>query len=139
MKKILFSSEQISALKEALKGEQVAKIARRIQAIYWKSQGKSHTEIADLLLVTKDTLTDWVVLYDTAGLFGLQNLQYEGRRLSKLNGLQDAMKKHMEQAAVPTLKYLADWLKKNHNIIVEESWLSRFCKKNSIGLSRKHG
>ena len=68
MKKISFSPEQITALKEGLKTEPVAKIARRIQAIYWKSQGKSHTEIAELLLVTKDTLTDWVVLYDTAGL-----------------------------------------------------------------------
>jgi hypothetical protein len=68
MIQILFSLEQIAALKTALKKEQKVKIARRIQALYWKSQGISHTKIASLLLVTRDTLTDWVYLYVHGGI-----------------------------------------------------------------------
>jgi len=47
--------------------------------------------IAESIGVHSDTVTDWIKLYNKKGLGGLYNLDYEGRRISKLDAVSENM------------------------------------------------
>jgi len=45
----------------------------------------------------------------------------------------------VEQDNIATLKELQEFIRKQYDIEIEQSWLSRYCKKNSIFLTKKQG
>ncbi|MCP4179985.1 MAG: hypothetical protein GY756_19665 [bacterium] len=89
-------------------------------------------DIADLLGVCIDTISDWSNLFFEGGIALLCNLNYEGRRISKLEPYKSSMIEQVENNTVHTVAQMQSWLKETYKIEVEESWLYRFCKKNSI-------
>lgn len=135
--KINLNEEELEAVKNRKKNERDAKVLRRLQCIQMKHQGKRNGEIAEIVGVTRDTITDWIVIYRAEGLEGLCNFRYEGRRKSKLDDLQEEIKTFVDKENVTTLNQVQKWLADVHNVGVEHSWLFRYCKKNSISLTRK--
>lgn len=96
-------------------------------------------EIASTLGVNIDTVTDWVKLFNKDRLAGLSKLHYEGRRPSALDAIKDLLIKHIREQSISKLSELQDFLEAEHSITVEHSWLSRYCKKNSIALIKRQG
>ena len=62
--KINLEEAQQIELKERLKSERDSKIWRRLKCIEMKHKGHKHKEIAALLDVTIDTITDWLFFFN---------------------------------------------------------------------------
>lgn len=127
-----FSKKKLKDIQDAMKKEKNIKIYRRLQAMMWKNLKKPHQEIAFLLQVTQNTVTNWFYLYKKKGLLGLCTLDYEGRRPSKLNQYEQEIRAYIEKENIANIAMLQSWIESHFGLHVEESWLYRYCKKNSI-------
>jgi transposase len=134
---INLTANEISELKRLRRSEKDGKLLRRYQCIWMCHEGFPKKEIASTLGVNIDTVTDWIKLFNHNGLTGLGKLQYEGRRPSSLDAVKDVLIKHIKQESVSKLSELQDFLETKYSITVEHSWLSRYCKKNSIALIKR--
>jgi transposase len=131
------TANEILELKKLRRVEKDGKILRRYQCIWLAHEKLPKKEIASMLSVNIDTVTDWIKIFNKNRLSGLPKLYYEGRRPSSLNAVKDLLLKHIKTETVSKLSELQYYLKNTHGITVEHSWLSRYCKKNSIALIRK--
>jgi transposase len=66
-------------------------------------------------------------------------LNYEGRRPSSLDKHKADIIKYIETESVSKLSQLQKFIEKEYSLTIEHSWLSRYCKKNSIRLTKKQG
>ena len=117
--------------------EKSNKVYRRYLYLELSNDGMTNLKIAKLLGVCNDTLTVWKQIYKEAGLAGLAELHYEGRRISKLEKHKETIINKIESDNISTLKQLQDFLLTECQTEVEQSWLYRFCKKNSIYLIKR--
>jgi len=136
---ITLSAPDIAFVIEKKRKEKDAKLLRRYQCLFMLHEKYPKKEIAGLLGVNIDTVTDWIKIYNKEGLVGLGLLKYDGRRPSSLDKIKDEIASYVKTENVSTLSQLQAFLKKKHNLTVEHSWLSRYCKKNSISLIKKQG
>ena len=128
---------EIAELKTLRRIEKDGKILRRYQCIWFAHEKFPKKEIASLLAVNIDTVTDWIKLFNKNGLQGLRELQYDGRRPSSLDAVKVELLKYIKTESVSKLSELQHYLKSKHLIEIEHSWLSRYLKKNSIALIKK--
>jgi len=131
------TAENLEEIKARKKKESSNKIYRRLMFLEMKSGGLLNKEIAKYLDVRIETLSVWTNLYLEGGLKSLCNLHYEGRRISPLEPLKEDIQKHIEEENVSTLKELKAWLEKEYELSFGIAWIQRFCKKNSIFLTKK--
>jgi len=136
---IKLSSFEVVELKRLRRIEKDGKILRRYQCIWMTYEGFPKKEIASTLGINIDTVTDWIKLFNKDRLEGLSKLHYEGRRPSALDAIKDLLIKHVREQSISKLSELQFFLETKHSIVVEHSWLSRYCKKNSIALIKKQG
>jgi transposase len=134
---ITLSKIEALELKRLRRIEKDGKILRRYQCIWMAHEKFPKKEIATVLGVNIDTITDWIKLFNKGRILALRKLHYEGRRPSSLDAVKDKLIKHIKEESVSTLSELQHFLKTQHSITVEHSWLSRYCKKNSVALIKK--
>ncbi len=135
----LLDSDQ-KRIKNRLTMEKNAKIWRRLQAIYSRNERIPTQEIARNLSVSLRTIGVWVKLYLTGGIEALVTLNYEDQGpKSKLANYRQEIDKLTDDEQIPTMTCLRERLKQLYDVEVEESWLSRWCKKNLIYLSKRPG
>jgi len=138
MFKITISKSEVKKIILKKKAEKDRKIYRRLQFLHLRYKNKSNKEIADIIGVCPDTITNWSSIYSDKGLDGLcQPINYDNRS-SKIDPHIDNIKKDLQENIISTLAELQDWIKDEYKIELEQSWLSRCCKKNSISLTRNH-
>ncbi len=139
MLKITMSKNDIKDIKLKKRKEKDKKIYRRLQFLHLKHKNKTNKEIADLLGVCVDTITDWTRIYSSEGLTGLcQPINYDNRS-AKIDDYVVKIKQDIKDNTISTLSELQDWIKKKYSLEIEQSWLFRCCKKNSIYLIKKQG
>lgn len=134
---IKLTNKDRAKLKKLKKRESNNKIYRRYLYLEMSSNDMTNLKIAELLGVCNDTLTVWKQIFEESGLKGLSQLNYEGRRISKLEEHKDAIIKKIKDDKIVTLTQLQHFLSSEKKVDVEQSWLCRFCKKNSIFLTKK--
>jgi len=135
--KITLSSAQHEELRQRLRGAKKVKIHRRLKCIEYKSKGASHQDVASVTGVCIETVSHWIALFHAEGFDGLCGFKYEGRRFSRLEPVKNEIRKQVESGNVPTVLALSDWISKKHGIVIQESGLFKFLKKNSLALTRK--
>ncbi len=126
-----------SIIKEKKRKEKDAKLLRRYQCLSMLNDQYSKKEVARLLNVNIDTITDWIKIYNKEGLAGLGLLKYEGRRPSALDSIKEQIISYVQKENITTLSELQMTIEKKHQLKIEHSWLSRYCKKNFIALTKK--
>jgi transposase len=131
------SSEELIELKILKREVKDSKLLRRYQCIHMLHTGLKRQDIAELLDVYIDTITDWVKLYQSVGLKGLSDLKYDGRRPSALDEHKLEIKEYIKTTSVNTISQLQNYLRNDLKLEIEHSWLSRYLKKNSIVLIKK--
>jgi len=137
MLKINISKFDIEEIKLKKREEKDKKIYRRLQFLHLKYRNKTNKEIADVLGVCIDTVTDWSRIYSAEGLEGLcRPINYDNRS-AKIDNYIDRIKQDIKDNTISTLSELQSWIKKNYSLEIEQSWLFRCCKKNSICLIKK--
>jgi transposase len=134
---IQLSKSDIAWITEKKRKEKSAKLLRRYQCLSMLQEQYPKKEIARLLGVNIDTITDWIKIYNRSGLKGLGLLRYEGRRPSSLDSIKEKIISYVEKENISTLLQLQQIIEKKHHLKMEHSWLSRYCKKNSISLTRR--
>ena len=137
MYQIKLKPGELKKIKQLRNEEKNVRVQRRLQAIELANKGQSHQEIASIVNVCVDTITNWIKLYEASGLNDFCKLQFTGKRSSKINNYVDKIKQDVKDNTIATLAELQDWIKEKYSIEMEQSWLFRCCKKNSIYLTRK--
>jgi transposase len=137
MHKIDIGKRELAKLKKLKQGTTEKRIFRRLQCIELANEGKAYREIAGITGVCVDTVTDWIKLFSDKGFVGLCQLDFKGKRQSKIDDHIDKIKDDVDNNMISTLAELQDWLKEHYKIEMEKSWLFRCCKKNSICLVKK--
>lgn len=134
---VILSKIDLDIIKTKKRKERDAKLLRRYQCLSMLHENYPKKEVAKLLGVNIDTITDWVKIYTKSGLAGLGLFNYEGRRPSSLDQIKDELVDLIKKENINTMVQLQGKIKSNYKLDVEESWLGRYCKKNSISLIRK--
>lgn len=134
---IKLSKRDTVELKRLLRETESSKVIKRYQCIHFKQQGIKNKDIAVLLCINIDTVTDWLKVFLEKGLKGLGEFDYEGRRASVLDSYKEEIKAHVDQNIVSSVKELQGHIKQSYDVAVEHSWLFRYCKKNSIALTKR--
>ena len=134
---VILSKIDLDIIKTKKRKERDAKLLRRYQCLSMLHENYPKKEVAKLLGVNIDTITDWVKIYTKSGLAGLGLFNYEGRRPSSLDQIKDELIDLIKKENINTMVQLQGKIKSNYKLDVEESWLGRYCKKNSISLIRK--
>ena len=134
---VILSKIDLDIIKIKKRKERDTKLLRRYQCLFMLHENYSKKEVAKLLGVNIDTITDWVKIYTKSGLAGLGLFNYEGRRPSSLDQIKDELVDLIKKENINTMVQLQGKIKSNYKLDVEESWLGRYCKKNSISLIRK--
>lgn len=137
LNKFELSKQEIIQLDKLIKQKKSAKITRRLQCLKLKHKGKTHKEITEIFGINKDTISNWMNLYFQQGVKGLCQLNYDGRRQTKIDGYVDQIKQDVKERTITTLSELKSLLSEKYDIQIEESWLSRLAQKNSILATRK--
>jgi transposase len=131
---ISISKEDLKIISTKRKTEKNTKFSRRYQCLWMLNEQYLKKDIALILGVNIDTITDWIKIYNKSGLEGLGLLKYEGRRSSSLDKFKNKIENTIRTQNVSTIKHLQSVLLKEYEIEIEHSWLYRYCKKNSICL-----
>lgn len=134
---INLSSTELSFVKQKRRTEKSVKLWRRYECLYLLHEQYPKKEIASILNIHIDTVTDWIKLYTKEGFEGLGLLKYEGRRPSVLDKIKEEIRTLIQRNKISTLQQLQGLLLDNYKIRVEHSWLSRYCKKNCIALTKR--
>jgi transposase len=126
---IELSHSEIDFIKDRKRKEKDPKLLRRYQCLFMLHEQYPKKEIAKILGVNIDTVTDWIKIYNKEGLAGLGLLKYDGRRPSALDKVKDDILRYIKTENISKLSELQMFLEKNFGLKVEHSWLSRYCKK----------
>lgn len=129
--------DELVELKRIKREVKDSKILRRYQCLHMLHTGMKRQDVAELLDVYIDTITDWVKIYQSVGLVALGDLKYDGRRPSALEEHKETIKAYIKSNSVNTISQLQDYIKTDLNLEIEHSWLSRYLKKNSVALIKK--
>src|ERR1035438_4908105 len=74
---IKLSHHDAIKLKRLLRETESSKVLKRYQCIHFKQQGIKNKDIALLLCVNIDTVTDWLKVFLEKGLMGLKEFDYD--------------------------------------------------------------
>lgn len=89
----------IDQLRELIKAERSAKIARRLQAVLLAKQGLTAPQIAKLVPMSRRIIQNWVYRYNGFGSEGLAD-RYRGGNKNKLDRYQQQqLQAHIDKAA----------------------------------------
>ena len=134
---IKLTNKEQEELVHRKQNERDGKILRRLLCIDMKHKGMRNLDIAEYCGVCIDTITDWLMLFGSGGFKALCTLQYNGRRISKIEKYKEEIMEKQKAEGIENLKELKSWLAKEHNTKTCISNLFYFCKKNSIFLGKK--
>jgi transposase len=134
-----FDDTRLDEINKLLKKQKDAKIYKRLVALKMKHRGITNQNISIILDVHIDTITDWVKIYINMGLNGLCELHLQNRKKSKLDDHLEELKKLVEEKTISSISEFQNYISNLFGIEIEHSWLSRYCKKNSIALIKKQG
>jgi len=137
--KIVFNDLLIKELKGRLLSEGNSKIYRRLLWLDLKHRRYRQKEISFILRMSQAQLTNWSKLFIEQGFEGLCSTHYKDRRPSKLMPYLDKIREHVQKQSVSSLSCLQEWLAKEFGVFIEQSWLSRWIKKNSVVLIKRLG
>lgn len=133
------SPKELRQLHVRRKQEKNPSMVKRLQCIYLAQLGKGNNEIAKLIMANKNSVTDWIKIYSTKGLNVLCHPINYNRRSAKIDPYITKIKQDIKDNTITTLSELQDWIKTKYSLNLEQSWLWRCCKKNSICLTKRPG
>ena len=135
--RVSISKQKYDQLKKAEDEAESTKIYKRIQAFKLIHKNWRYSAIAEFLNITKDTMTDWVNLYNREGMQGLLNLHYKGGQ-PRLNKRQiEDIKEKAAQGSFTFAKDVQHYIEKNFGIKYNLKHVQLLFKKSFIYPLRK--
>lgn len=137
MYKIKLSAIELDELNKRRKKETNKNIFNRLQCVYLSAKGKENKEIINILAINKNSATNWIKIYTEKGLDELCRPENFDRRSAKIDDYIEKIKRDVRENTIATIAELQSWINEKYSLQIEQSWLFRCCKKNSICLARK--
>jgi transposase len=136
MKRLLtLTEEQREQISRRYKQEKNPRFRERLQCLLFKDRGLSNIEVADLLQVVPETITDWLNLYQDGGVEALCRLETGGSdsflSQEQITLLQAELDKHLFQTA----KQVCAWVQEQFAISYSERGMRDLLKR--IGYTRQ--
>jgi len=122
-------------IREALHYERyhhpVPLVQRRMEALWLKSHGLPHAQIAQLVGVSENTLRDYLRLYDEGGVEKLKELQWH-QPGSALDEHLVSLETYFREHPPATVKEAQSKIEALTGIARSETQVREFLKKNSV-------
>ena len=132
MIKLTFSSTDIEALHYERFHHPHPRVQRKMEALYLKSQGLPHGQIAQLLRISEPTLVSYFRAYEEGGIPCLKELKFY-RPASDLKAHQVTLEAHFREHPPKTLAQAAAQVKQLTGIERSREQIRQFLK--SMGMS----
>ena len=130
--KIRLSTEESYQLADRMNEVGSKKLSRRLLAVSLRHYGYPIREIALLTGVSEKTVTSWLKAFLAGGFDELLQLHYPKRKGSKLAPYESAIRQYRAQHPEARLEDLQAWLKNQHGVEVEYSWLYRYLERHGL-------
>ena len=138
MTKIKLTPTQRLELENAEKQLRQPQLLKRIQGIKLRDKGLSNIEIGDFLLMSDQTVSNWVQAYFKNGLKGLLEWNYKGRVSILTLEQQQELKERNEKQAFTKASEAKEYIKEHFEINFHLHWVQKLMKKNLSLHTRKH-
>lgn len=130
------------AIQEALNYERyhhpIPLVQRRMEALWLKSQGLAHGQIAQLVNITENTLRDYFQLYCDGGVERLKEVVIQGPQ-SALQAHYASLEAYFRAHPPATIKEAQNQIEALTGIKRSETQVREFLKKNSISAAAVSG
>lgn len=134
MIQITFTPEAIQALNDARYHHPHPRVQRKMEAVWLKSQGLPHQEIARLTSVSINTVTSYLRTYQQSGLDGLKHVSFYQPQ-SQLHQERSTLESYFREHPPATIKEASHTIEKLTGLKRGETQVRAFLK--SMGLSRR--
>lgn len=132
MIKLTFTPTDIDALHYERFNHPHPRVQRKMEALYLKSQGLAHGQIAQLLRISEPTLVSYFQAYKAGGVAGLKELKFY-RPESELKAHQDTLEAYFREHPPKTLAQATAKVKELTGIERSREQIRQFLK--SMGMS----
>ncbi len=120
------------------KAEKNPRFRERLQCLLLKDRGHTHGEVAEMLLVVPETITDWLNLYETGGLDALCRLQTGGSE-GYLNPEQTArLQAELDQPVFQTAKQVCAFVQEQFGVSYSERGMRDLLKRWGYSRQKAH-
>lgn len=111
-------------------------VQRRMEALWLKSHGLPHGQIAKLVNISENTLRDYFELYQTGGVEKLKEVHFY-RPKSELNSHSTSLEAYFRDHPPASIKEAQSEIETLTGIKRSETQVREFLKKNSICVAGK--
>ncbi len=126
---ISLKKEEKELLDKKIKSTRDAKISKRFMCIHHMNEGKNVKAIAELLLVTVETIRNWVIQYKEHGLESLSEFKYDGRRPSCLEEHKDEIEEYIKNNVISDINQVVNFINNTLNVDIKYHATRMFLKK----------
>ncbi|MBI5652351.1 MAG: transposase [Chloroflexi bacterium] len=120
IRELNLSPETIADLEMQYKATRDRRVAERILCVILKAQHRSHQEIADILLLTTNTVSAWLQCYHTEGLETLCQMDAGGSAPQLTAAQLSELATELDQRLFNTAAEVADWVFKRFGVTYSE-------------------
>jgi len=111
-------------------------VQRRMEAVWLKGHNLEHSQIAELVGVTENTIRDYFVLYQEGGVEKLKELNYAGSE-SKLDEYISSLETYFREHPPASIKEAQNKIELITGVKRSETQIAEFLKKNCISAVAK--
>ncbi len=138
MAKIKLSKDQLLELDNAEKQLKQPQLIKRLQSIKLRNKGMTNIEIGKFLMLSDQTISNWVQVYLTKGIQSLLQWNYEGKPSILTVKQQEELKKRNSEKPFEKASEAQAYIKEHFGIDFHLHWVQKLMKKNFSFHSRKH-
>lgn len=119
-------------IQQLIKKEKDVRVKERLQAVLWRLEGNSYTEIAKRFNKINDTITQWVIRWNKEGYDGLIDKPRSGRPLTLSPDEEKAIIETVNQSNRITCKVLQLEIKEKFGKIISNSGMNEILHRNNL-------
>ncbi len=120
IRELNLSTETLAELEMQYKATRDRRVAERILCVILKAKQRSHQEIADILLITTNTVSAWLHCYLIEGLETLCQMDAGGRAPQLTEAQLSELQTELDQRLFNTAAEVADWVFKRFGVTYSE-------------------
>ena len=138
MAKIKLSKDQLLELDNAEKQLKQPQLIKRLQSIKLRNKGMTNIEIGKFLMLSDQTISNWVQVYLTKGIQSLLQWNYEGKPSILTVKQQEELKIRNSEKPFEKASEAQSYIKEHFGIDFHLHWVQKLMKKNFSFHTRKH-
>jgi transposase len=129
IRELALSAETLADLEMRYKAMRDRRVAERILCVILKAKKRSHQEIADILLISTNTVSEWLHCYVTEGLDALCQIDAGGRAAQLTDAQLIELQTELDHRLFSTAAEVADWVFKRFGVTYSERGMQALLKR----------